>query len=78
MQFYTSIVGALQYITITRPEISFSVNKVCQFMQAPFEVTGKQSKEFSDIQGKLTYGLHLRKSYYLNLVGHCDADWIAN
>uniref|UniRef100_A0A803Q9W1 Integrase catalytic domain-containing protein n=1 Tax=Cannabis sativa TaxID=3483 RepID=A0A803Q9W1_CANSA len=30
-----SIVGALQYITITRPELSFSVNKVCQFMQQP-------------------------------------------
>jgi histone deacetylase 1/2 len=25
-----SIVGALQYITLTRPDISFSVNKVCQ------------------------------------------------
>jgi len=29
---YRSIVRALQYITVTRPEISFSVNKVCQFM----------------------------------------------
>ena len=26
---YRSIVGALQYATITRPEISFFVNKVC-------------------------------------------------
>ncbi|KAL5548995.1 hypothetical protein UlMin_004226 [Ulmus minor] len=32
---YRSIVGALQYITISRPEIVFSVNKVCQFMQSP-------------------------------------------
>ena len=30
---YRSIVGALQYVTITRPDISFSVNKVFQFMQ---------------------------------------------
>ena len=34
---YRSIVGALQYATITRPEISFSVNKVCQFMSKPSE-----------------------------------------
>lgn len=31
-QLYRSIVGALQYATITRPQITYSVNKVCQFM----------------------------------------------
>lgn len=34
---YRSIVGALQYATVTRPEISYSVNKVCQFMANPLE-----------------------------------------
>jgi len=29
---YRSVVGALQYVTITRPEISYAVNRVCQFM----------------------------------------------
>ena len=28
---YRSIVGGLQYATITRPDISFSVHKVSQF-----------------------------------------------
>ncbi|KAF7831318.1 Retrovirus-related Pol polyprotein from transposon TNT 1-94 [Senna tora] len=32
---YRSIVGALQYVTLTRPEISFCVNKLCQFMHNP-------------------------------------------
>ena len=32
---YKSLVGALQYLTITRPDISFAVNKVCQFLHAP-------------------------------------------
>ena len=32
---YRSIVGALQYLTLTRPDISFSVNKVCQFLHSP-------------------------------------------
>ena len=31
-QLYKSIVGALQYATITRPKLSYSVNKICQFM----------------------------------------------
>ncbi|MDD0148632.1 hypothetical protein PSY31_23380, partial [Shigella flexneri] len=29
---YRSVVGALQYLTITHPDISFAVNQVCQFM----------------------------------------------
>ena len=32
-QLYRSTVGALQYVTITRLELAYSVNKVCQFMQ---------------------------------------------
>jgi hypothetical protein len=31
---YRSIVGALQYLTITRPYICYAVNQVCQFMRA--------------------------------------------
>jgi len=34
---YRSVVGALQYVFITRPELSFAVNKVCQFMHCPQE-----------------------------------------
>lgn len=32
---YRSIVGALQYLTMTRPDLSYAVNQVCQFMHAP-------------------------------------------
>ena len=35
---YRSFVGALQYCTLTRPDIAFVVNKVCQFMHHPFDV----------------------------------------
>ena len=32
---YRSAVGALQYVTLTRPEIVFSVNKLNQFLASP-------------------------------------------
>ena len=35
LHFFRSIVGALQYVTITRPELSFAVNRVCQYMRQP-------------------------------------------
>lgn len=34
---YRSTVGALQYATITRPDIAYAVNKASQFMQSPIE-----------------------------------------
>ena len=32
---FRQIMGALQYLTFTRPDICFAVNRVCQFMHAP-------------------------------------------
>jgi len=32
---FQSFVGALQYVLITRPELSYAINKVCQFMHSP-------------------------------------------
>jgi hypothetical protein len=32
---FHQIIGALQYLTFTRPDICYVVNKVCQFMHAP-------------------------------------------
>jgi histone deacetylase 1/2 len=76
---YRSIVGALQYITITRPELSFSVNKVCQFMSSPQEDHWLAVKRILRyLQDTQHDGLHLQKaspSVPFSLIGYCDADW---
>jgi histone deacetylase 1/2 len=38
---YRSIVGGLQYLTHTRPDLAFAVNKVCQFLSQPLMCIGK-------------------------------------
>lgn len=49
---YRSIVGSLQYLTLTRPDIPYSVNKVCQHMQEP------KMKILSEVKRILRYILN--------------------
>lgn len=75
-QEYRSIVGALQYLTVTRPDIAFSVNKVSQFMHCPLNTHFKAVKRILRyLKGTLSYGMVLRRSALLSLVGLSDADW---
>ncbi|RVW15239.1 Retrovirus-related Pol polyprotein from transposon RE1 [Vitis vinifera] len=80
-QLYRSTVGALQYATITRPDITYSVNRVCQFMQAPLTAHWKAVKRILRyLAGTLHHGLHLQHSSnsHLNITGFCDADWASD
>ena len=79
---YKSVVGALQYATITRPEISFAVNEVCQFMSRPLVshwIAVKKILQY--LKGTLHFGLRfLQASLHqpLSLHAYCDADWAAD
>ncbi|KAM6545684.1 hypothetical protein CsatB_026420 [Cannabis sativa] len=78
-QQYRSLVGALQYATLTRPEITFAVNKVCQFMHCPLESHWKTVKRILRyLKGTLDYGLDMSRPTSLDLVGFCDADWASD
>jgi histone deacetylase 1/2 len=73
---YRSIVGALQYLTLTRPDISFSVNKVCQFLHAPTTSHWSAMKRILRyIRGTLKVGLTFRRTSSLLLSAFSDADW---
>ncbi|XP_057789688.1 uncharacterized mitochondrial protein AtMg00810-like [Salvia miltiorrhiza] len=74
-KLYRSTVGALQYATITRPEIAFSVNKVSQYMSAPLDSHWKAVKRILRyIAGSKDHGLHMQKSS-CTVTGFCDSDW---
>jgi histone deacetylase 1/2 len=73
---YRSIVGALQYITLTRPDISYSVNKVCQFLHAPTTVHWTAVKRILRyLQGTVSLGLRLNKSASILVSAFSDVDW---
>lgn len=58
---YRSIVGALQYIVITRPYIAFAVNRVCQFMHKPVDQHLKAIKRILRyLQGTIDYGFEFK------------------
>jgi histone deacetylase 1/2 len=57
---YRSIVGALQYLTLTRPDISYPMNKVCQFLHAPTTTHwGAMKRILRYAQGTLNWGSRL-------------------
>ena len=72
---YRSLVGALQYLTFTRPDIAYAVNTACQFMTRPTDVHMVAVKRIIRyVQGTLTYGLKYVSSP-TDLVAYSDADW---
>ncbi|MCH79359.1 retrovirus-related Pol polyprotein from transposon TNT 1-94 [Trifolium medium] len=79
---FRSIVGALQYATLTRPEISYSVNKVCQVLANPLEEHWKAVKSILRyLSGTLGHGLLIQAAptnQPLSLIGFCDADWASD
>ncbi|GKU96826.1 hypothetical protein SLEP1_g10018 [Rubroshorea leprosula] len=70
------LVGRLLYLTITRPDICYSVSILAQFMQNPkqehFEAAMKVLRYIKRSPGQ---GILLSSSSKLQLVAYCDADW---
>jgi hypothetical protein len=74
-QQYKSIVGALQYLTFTLPDIAFSVNQACQFMHNLMESHVVAVKRIlRNLRGTLDYGIHFQPGT-LNLQAYNDVDW---
>jgi histone deacetylase 1/2 len=73
---YRNIVGGLQYLIHTRPDISFAVNRVCQFLHSPRDTHWYAVKRILRyVRYTPTYGLHLRLASSGLLSAFSDADW---
>jgi histone deacetylase 1/2 len=63
-------------LTLTRPNLFYSVNKVCQFLHAPTtEHWSAVNRILRYVQGTLKIGTTSTKSSSMLLSAFSDADW---
>ena len=76
---YRNTVGALQYLTLTRPDIAFAVNELSQFLHAPTVNHWTACKRILRyLQGTSTVGLVFKPATRMLLEGYADVDWASN
>jgi len=69
-------VGSLNYLTITQPDISFAVQQVSQFLQAPRQShLAVVRRILRYLKGTSGRGLIFPADNSLQLTGYSDADW---
>ncbi|KAF5470623.1 hypothetical protein F2P56_011125 [Juglans regia] len=74
---YRSVVGSLQYLAFTRPDISYAVNCVCQYMHSPRLPHWQAVKRILRyLHHTKSLGLHFTSSSQHTLSAFYDADWV--
>nr|GEX23007.1 ribonuclease H-like domain-containing protein [Tanacetum cinerariifolium] len=73
---YRSLAGGLQYLTFTRPDISYAVQQICLHMHDPREPhLAALKRVLRYIRGTLDHDLQLHVSPTTQLNTYTDADW---
>ena len=74
--YFRSLAGKLQYLTLTRPDIQFALNYVCQKMHSPTVSDFTLLKRILRyVKGTLTMGISLHKDIDFTLTAYSDSDW---
>nr|KYP65844.1 Copia protein [Cajanus cajan] len=76
--YFRKIIGAVQYLTLTRPDLSFSINKLSQFMHKLTTLHLQHLKRLLYIKHTINYGISLQPSSSFHLLAYTDADWGGN
>ncbi|XP_050126910.1 uncharacterized mitochondrial protein AtMg00810-like [Malus sylvestris] len=73
---YCSIVGSLQYLTFTRPDIAYVVNSVCKFMTSPTEIHfGVVKKILRFLKGTIQTGITFSVDTAVGITAFSDFVW---
>ncbi|XP_015167775.1 uncharacterized mitochondrial protein AtMg00810-like [Solanum tuberosum] len=72
---YRRTLSKFQYLSFTRPDISYAVNKLSHFMHDPTNEHWKAVKRILQyLKATTTSGLHILQNSYCNLSMYADAD----
>ncbi|PKU66893.1 Retrovirus-related Pol polyprotein from transposon TNT 1-94 [Dendrobium catenatum] len=75
---YRQIAGSLQYLTITRPDIAYTTNRICQRMHSPTEQDFNTLKRLLRyIKGTHSFDLPITRGNLL-LTTFSDSDWASD
>lgn len=73
---YGRLVGCLVYLTVSRPELSYSVHMLARFMQKPLEEHWNAAlRVVRYLKGNLGEGILLQADCDLQINAWCDSDW---
>ncbi|GJY63292.1 ribonuclease H-like domain-containing protein [Tanacetum coccineum] len=73
---YRSLAGSLQYLTFTRPDLSYAVQQLCLYMHDPREShLNAMKRVLRYLRGTTDLGLQLFRSTISQLIAYSDADW---
>ncbi|KAH0776471.1 hypothetical protein KY290_007882 [Solanum tuberosum] len=73
---YRQVLGRLQYLSFTRSDLAYAVNKLSQFMQAPSDLHWKAVKHILRyLCGTIHFSLHVTPIDDFNLHVYSNADW---
>ncbi|XP_013624876.1 PREDICTED: uncharacterized mitochondrial protein AtMg00810-like [Brassica oleracea var. oleracea] len=76
---YRNVVGSLQYLLLTRPDIALAANKLSQFMHKPSDIHWMAAKRvLRYLAGTYISGIFLSRHSSLSLHAYSDADWGGN
>ena len=73
---YRSLVGALQYLMFTRPDLKYVVQQICMYMHASqVSHLNALKRILRYVQGTILFGITIQKSHVTSLIAYTDADW---
>ncbi|XP_062089358.1 secreted RxLR effector protein 161-like [Humulus lupulus] len=76
---YRSTIGALKYLTLSRPDIAFSVKKLSQFLQAPTQNQWKACERILRyLVGTIGEGIWFTPALSTTIESLSDSDWASS